>query len=244
MTKGEWYVGWFDSPYYHLLYNNRNFDEANFFISNLCKELQLQPHARLWDLACGKGRHAMALNALGFDVVGTDLSPNNIQEASEHSNDTLDFYVHDMREPFRINFFDAVLNLFTSFGYFKTLREDILVFKNVANALKPNAVFVVDFLNAEKIPADLDATYIEQRDGQEFKIHKKVMHNNICKRIEFNADGKDYYFEESVTLLRKRDFERFASSAGLKLQAAFGNYRLEPFDEKNSDRLILIFKKQ
>lgn len=244
MNKGEWYVGWFDSPYYHLLYNNRSVDEASFFIHNLCSELKLQPHARLWDLACGKGRHAMALNALGYDVVGTDLSPNNIEEANAHSNATLDFYVHDMREPFRIRYFDAVLNLFTSFGYFKTLREDILVFTNVANALKPGGVFVIDFLNAEKIPKDLDTTYTEHRDQLNFHIHKRVMHNSICKRIEFSDNGRDYYFEETVTLLRKRDFERFAASAGMVLQSAFGNYRLDPFDEALSDRLILIFKKQ
>lgn len=243
MNKGEWYVGWFDSPYYHLLYNNRDFSEANFFISNLCKELHLQPRAKLWDLACGRGRHAMALNALGYDVVGTDLSHNSIAEALKHSNDTLDFYVHDMREPFRINYFDAVFNLFTSFGYFKKLSEDVLVFKNVANALKPGGVFVIDFLNVNKIPADLDVTYTEKREGQDFHIHKRVVHNTVCKRIEFTDAGRDYYFEEAVTLLRHRDFEHFGASAGLDLLAAFGNYQLAPFDEHTSERLILLFKK-
>jgi SAM-dependent methyltransferase len=243
MNKGEWYVGWFDSPYYHLLYNNRNFDEANFFINNLCEKLQLQPHSKLWDLACGKGRHSLALNKKGFDVVGTDLSPNNIKEASKNSNDQLDFYVHDMREPFRINYFNAVLNLFTSIGYFENMRDNFSVFKNVANALRPDGVFVIDFLNAEKIPGSLDATYNEQRGDQQFQIHKKVANNTIHKRIEFNSEGKDYYFEESVSLLRKADFQKFADAAGLKLDQTFGNYSLEAFDEKLSDRLILIFKK-
>lgn len=243
MNKGEWYVGWFDSPYYHLLYNNRNFDEANFFINNLCEKLQLKPHARLWDLACGKGRHSIALNKKGFEVVGTDLSPNNIKEASANSNPTLDFFVHDMREPFRINYFDAVFNLFTSIGYFKNIRDNFSVFRNVANALKPGSFFVIDFLNAEKIPASLEATYIEKRDEQDFHIHKKVENNVIHKRIEFCAAGKDYYFEESVTLLRKADFENFAQAAGLNLHCTFGNYQLENFDEKISERLILIFKK-
>src|SRR5262245_32659226 len=105
MNNAEWYVDWFNSPYYHLLYNNRNDDEAVFFIDNLCNNLNLQPHARLWDIACGKGRHAIALNKKGYEVTGTDLSKNNIREALHNSNATLEFYVHDMREPFRVNYF-------------------------------------------------------------------------------------------------------------------------------------------
>jgi len=243
MNKGEWYVGWFDSPYYHQLYNNRNFDEANFFINNLCEKLQLQPHSKIWDLACGKGRHSLALNKKDFDVVGTDLSPNNIKEASKNSNDRLDFFVHDMRDPFRINYFNAVFNLFTSIGYFKNMRDNFSVFKNVANALQKEGVFVIDFLNAEKIPVSLDTKYIEQRDAIAFHISKKVVDNTICKRIEFNAGGKEYYFEESVSLLGKSDFVSFADAAGLKLHCCFGNYQLENFDPEKSDRLILLFKK-
>src|SRR4051812_34102983 len=100
MNNAEWYVNWFNSPYYHLLYNNRSTDEANFFIDNLCSKLNLQPHAKLWDVACGKGRHAIALNKKGFDVTGSDLSKSSIKEALQSSNTTLDFFVHDMREPF------------------------------------------------------------------------------------------------------------------------------------------------
>src|SRR3954468_19744054 len=106
MNNAEWYVDWFNSPFYHLLYNNRNFTEANFFIDNLCTQLNLQPHAKLWDIACGKGRHAIALNKKGFDVTGTDLSVNSIAEASQSSNECLEFFVHDMRLPFRENYFD------------------------------------------------------------------------------------------------------------------------------------------
>jgi SAM-dependent methyltransferase len=243
MNKAEWYVDWFNSPYYHLLYNNRNVDEANFFVDNLCDKLLLKMHSKIWDLACGKGRHSMALNTKGFDVVGTDLSKNNIKEALLHSNNHLDFFVHDMREPFRINYFDAVFNLFTSIGYFKNFKDNFVVFKNVSKALKPNGVFVVDFLNAEKIPNTLKMDYVEQREGIKFHINKKVMDNAIHKRIEFKGDGKHYYFEETVSLLKKSDFENFATFAGLKLKCMFGNYKFEKFDSKNSERLILIFKK-
>lgn len=243
MKNAEWYVDWFNSPYYHLLYNNRNFNEANFFIDNLCTKLDLQPHARLWDLACGKGRHAIALNKKGFDVTGTDLSENSIAEASQSSNDTLDFLVQDMRLPFREHYFDAVLNLFTSIGYFKDCDDNVAVFKNVEFALKKHGYFVIDFFNSAKVTSSFNSHYTEQRGDITFCINKKLQDGIINKRIEFSDNGKDYYFEENVSLLTKSDFECFAKDTDLQLQYAFGNYQLEDFNEKTSERLILIFKK-
>lgn len=243
MNNAEWFKNWFDSPYYHLLYNNRNENEAGFFIDNLCSYLNLAPNSKVWDLACGKGRHAIALNKKGFNVVGTDLSRNSIREASKQSNATLDFYVHDMREPFMINYFDAVFNLFTSMGYFENYNDNYTVFKNVANAIKSEGVFVIDFFNSEKVIASLKEDYIEKRGEVTFKIKKKIANNAILKRIEFNCHNKDYYFEESVSLFKKEDFEKFAAAAGLKIENTFGNYKLEPFDKDSSERLIVIFKK-
>lgn len=243
MNTAEWYVDWFNSPYYHLLYNNRNLDEANFFIDNLCRQLDLKPHARLWDIACGKGRHAIALNKKGFDVTGSDLSRNSIKEALQSSNATLDFFVHDMREPFRIQYFDAVFNLFTSIGYFKHVNDNFSVFRSVAKSLKTHGFFVIDFLNSEKIPETLSADYVEHRGTIDFHIHKTIVNKTIRKRIDFVHHNTDFHFEEDVSLLKKADFENFASCAGLKLHAVFGNYKLEAFDPESSDRLILIFKK-
>jgi 2-polyprenyl-3-methyl-5-hydroxy-6-metoxy-1,4-benzoquinol methylase len=243
MQKAEWYVDWFNSPYYHLLYNNRNYEEARVFMEDLCTYLQLGPHARIWDLACGKGRHAISLNRMGFDVIATDLAVNSIREASLHSNPTLEFFVHDMREAFKVNYFDAVFNLFTSIGYFEDVQDNYLVFSNVALSLKPGAIFVIDFLNASKTVSCIKPASQERRGEVTFNITKSVKAGRIVKRIEFEDKGKSYYFEECVSLLKKIDFERFASAAGLRLTHTFGSYKLDTYNEEESDRLILFFTK-
>jgi ubiquinone/menaquinone biosynthesis C-methylase UbiE len=243
MQKAEWYVDWFNSPYYHMLYNHRNYEEASRFMADLCNFLQLGPHAHVWDLACGKGRHAISLNRMGFDVIATDLAVNSIREASVSSNPTLEFFVHDMREPFKVNFFDAVFNLFTSIGYFENKEDNSLVFDNVALALKRGGVFVIDFLNAKKIVETLNPAYDEKRKEVTFHITKKVRGDSVVKRIEFADHGRSYFFEECVSLLRKNDFDAYAKKAGLTLEREFGSYKLEPFDEDTSDRLILLYRK-
>lgn len=243
MKKAEWFAGWFDSPYYHLLYSHRDHTEAERFIGTICDWLALPAGAHIWDLACGKGRHSLALSKKGFRVTGTDLSANSIQEASKLSSDHLEFMVHDMRTHFRDSYFDAVFNLFTSIGYFERYDDNFLVFKNVAAALKPGGRFVVDFFNSEKVKRAPETEKIEERSGISFHISKAVRDNTVVKSIRFSDSGATHAFEERVSLLLRSDFLSFASSASLTPVAMFGSYELEPFDPGRSDRMIIVFSK-
>lgn len=243
MQKPEWFVDWFNSPYYHLLYRHRNHEEATEFMQRLYHLLKLREGMKVWDLACGRGRHALSLHALGLHVIGTDLSVNSITEASRQATPSLEFFVHDMRQPFKVNYFDAVFNLFTSIGYFENEEDNFQVFSHVALSLIPGGYFVVDFMNAERVVRDLVPQASEQREDIRFNILKQVHGNKIVKRIEFQDKGHEYYYEEKVSLLKKKHFEKFANAAGLRLENVFGNYRLDKFSEADSERLILVFKK-
>lgn len=241
--ESDWFKNWFNSPYYHQLYNNRDEKEADFFISNLMAYLELQKGASVWDLACGKGRHSIKLNQMGYNVVGTDLSQNSIAEANKSATATLDFFVHDMRTPFRINFFDAVFNLFTSIGYFQNENDNTKVFETVYSALKPNGIFVIDYFNALRVKNCLVENIEVRKEDTVFKISKQINNKQIIKRIVVEENGNQQCFEEKVFLYQKSDFMDFANKAGFKLRDCFGDYKLSAFDEQNSERLILIFNK-
>jgi ubiquinone/menaquinone biosynthesis C-methylase UbiE len=243
MEETCWFEGWFDSPYYHLLYNKRDESEAAFFTENIVNYLNLPPSANIWDIACGKGRHALAMARKGYHVIGTDLSENSIKEALTHKTSHVDFYVHDMRTLFMTNYFDCALNLFTSLGYFKNYTDNFRVFKNVYISLKPGGIFVIDFFNAQKLKNLAPSNYTEQRGNITFNINKQIIDKAIRKKITFEHNNENYYFEENVTLLEKEDFEDFAAKAGFTLEITFGDYALNKFDKTNSDRLILILKK-
>ncbi len=242
-NTAEWFKDWFNSYYYHLLYCNRNEEEASVFIKNLTRELELKSNSRIWDIACGKGRHSIEINKLGYTVVGTDLSENSIQDALTHASGSLDFYVHDMRTPFRINYFDAVFNLFTSIGYFENYSDNFKVFTHVFNALIPGGVFVIDFFNAFKVESTLVKEALIKREDVDFHIRKRIENKKVIKQIEFSAEGKNYLFEEKVSLLKKEDFCEFAFRSGFTLKKVFGDNAMQPFNETNSDRLILVFEK-
>ena len=151
----SWFATWFDSPYYHLLYKNRDEKEAQVFIDNLIEKLQLKKGSKLIDIACGKGRHATYFNKKGMNVVGVDLSPNSIASAKQNENNNLQFSVHDMREVYKENHFDIVTNLFTSFGYFENKDDEQKAINAMAENLKTDGVLIIDFMNIKKVIANL-----------------------------------------------------------------------------------------
>ena len=238
-----WYKNWFDSPYYHMLYSDRNEKEAEDFIIKICDHLQIKKGSKTWDLACGNGRHTIALSKKELQVTGSDLSNNNIETAKKYSQSKVEFFTHDMREPFRINYFDVVFNLFTSFGYFENEKDNFKVFKNVHRSLKPNGIFVMDFFNSVKVRSSKFEPTSIKKNNIDFHINKKFDSNTVCKTINFEDMGQKYEFTEKVTLLELKDFKKLEKDSGLKMISTFGNYSLEKFDPVNSERLIMIFQK-
>lgn len=241
--KTEWFGEWFNSPYYHILYKKRDFNEAEQFISKLSQYLKMPPLANVLDLACGKGRHAIYLNQLGYNVTGLDLSQESIFYAKQVENNHLRFEVHDMRKPILHQQFDYIFNLFTSFGYFDKNEENQLAINSMSNALAPNGTLVIDFMNAHKVVNNLVKHETITVENITFNITKEVVDGYILKHINFEDNGTTYSFTEKVEALTEQDFLKYLNLAALTVTAKFGDYGLNNFDLNNSDRLILIAKK-
>ena len=239
--KTEWFQHWFDTKYYHLLYEHRDDEEAQFFMQNLIDFLDLKEGNQLLDLPCGKGRHSVFLNSKGFAVVGADLSKNSIDFAKQFENETLQFRIHDMREPL-LKKYDTIFNLFTSFGYFEEDGTNVSVLKNFKKALYENGKIVIDFLNIDKIKKNLIADETFEKNGLIFHITKEIKDEILIKEIYFNADGASHHFTEKVQCLTLEKMTKLAEIAKLKVLHTFGDYNLNVFDKTNSDRLILILQ--
>ena len=242
MTKehSKWFQSWFNTSYYHLLYRNRDYKEAEVFIKNIVKYLNLDKDDSILDLACGKGRHSIFLNSLGFNVTGLDLSKNSIKEAKTRESSSLHFDVHDMRNLYNTQF-EVVLNLFTSFGYFEKDLDNFKVIQTIKSSLKQNGIGVIDFMNSPQVIENLIAQNSHKIDGVTFKLKRSYSDGFITKDIDISDSDKTYQFQEKVRAYSFQDFEVMLSNAGLHLLECFGNYNLEPFNIKTSKRLILIF---
>ena len=242
MTKDtkNWFTSWFDTPFYHILYKDRDDKEAQSFMENLTSYLNLPENASILDLACGKGRHSVYLNAMGYNVTGVDLSPQSIAFAKQFKNNTLHFDVHDMSKPYTQQF-DAVFNLFTSFGYFENEDGNLNTIKAIKGNLKHNGIGVIDFMNADFVIDNLITENTKTVEGIDFKLNRYLKNGHIIKDILFEADGKSYSYTERVKAITLSDFKAMFQKANVQLLEVFGDYKLNKFNKKTSERLILIF---
>jgi SAM-dependent methyltransferase len=240
-----WFKDWFNSPYYHQLYFNRDKTEAAAFINKLIEYLKPENGSRMLDVACGKGRHSMQLAQKGFDVTGIDLSADSIHEALKTENDHLHFYQHDMRLPFWIRYFDYAFNFFTSFGYFRTQREHDNAIHCIATALKPGGVFVMDYLNVHYSEDHTVHNMEKEIEGINYVITKWYDEHHFYKKIvvEDEALNEPLVYTEKVAKFSLGDFTDMFTYQGLQIQEVFGDYDFNSYDVKKSPRLIMIAKK-
>jgi len=246
MKKTAWYKDWFNSPYYHLLYQNRNDDEAQAFINRLINYLQPKEKATMLDVACGKGRHSKVLADKGFDVTGIDLSEASIAEAMLDESDNLHFYQHDMRHLFRVNYYDYAFNFFTSFGYFKTQREHNNAIRTITQSIKPGGVFVIDYLNVQYISDRLVNSVTTIVEDIHFYITKWEDETNFYKQIkitEGEESDSEHAHTERVAKFSLQDFTKMLANHLTEVKAVFGDYDLGNYDPKSSPRMIIVAKK-
>jgi SAM-dependent methyltransferase len=246
MADKSWYTGWFNSPFYHKLYFERDEKEAETFIHQLIKHLQPAKGCRMLDVACGKGRHSKILAALGFDVTGIDLAPASIAWAKQWENEQLHFFVHDMRLPFYSNYFNYAFNLFTSFGYFKTRREHEAAIRTIANSLKPGGSLVIDYLNVHYAEEHLVDNEFKEINGTSYEIHRWDDDTHFYKRITITDPAllKPAEHTEKVAKFSLGDFTDMLGYHGLQVQEVFGDYNLYHYDIKRTPRLIIIAQKK
>ena len=244
MPERTWFKDWFNSPYYHLLYQNRDDKEAIGFINKLIKYMNPDRGNRMLDIACGKGRHSKALADMGFDVTGIDLSFESIRDALEFQEENLHFFQHDMRLPFWINYFDYAFNFFTSFGYFKTKREHNNAIRTIAQALKLHGTFTMDYLNVHYAEDHLEKVSSKKVEDVKFFITKWQDEDHFFKQIQAEDKGTVKHLStEKVAKFTLGDFTEMFAYHGLQIQEVFGDYHFADYDIRKSPRLIMIAKK-
>ena len=239
MSESDWFEDWFDTKYYHILYKNRNDEEAKQFVHGLIDQLQLKPGMKLLDLACGKGRHSKTLHDLGYDVLGVDLSKSSISDAQKWASHQLSFQVHDMREVIPNRSFDVIFNLFTSFGYFDSSVDNERMCLSISKMLEPGGRLVIDFMNARKVIESLVLKEQKTIQGVTFDISRRFDGMHIYKEIRIEDKSHNAQYTERVQALDLADFHVLLEPY-FEIESVFGSLDLEPFEVRDSDRLIII----
>lgn len=248
----EWYERSFGEDYL-LVYKHRDAQGARQEVNRMVEWLELPEGARILDLCCGMGRHSMALVEAGYEVTGIDLSEVLLREARRNDPESRVTWLQgDMRRIPLPGSFDAVVNLFSSFGYFMEDRQHIQVLCEINRMLMPGGRFIIDFLNP-KYTADHLIPVSERIDNGQRIVEKRVIEDGYVKKriwisqVDAESDSvgnvdkeESREYLERIKLYTADDFVRMLKEAGLTLEQIYGNYSGESYNSEQSPRMILL----
>jgi SAM-dependent methyltransferase len=231
----NWYETAFRKQYLDLYYR-RDDDAAKGEAAFAARALGLAPKSRVIDVACGAGRHARALGALGHAVVGIDLSRDLLAAAKDVVRVRA-----DMRSLPFAGSFDGATSFFTSFGYFDDAGNAAAT-RSVAAALRPGGMFLLDFLNAVAVSAHLVPESSEEREGRKYHVKRRIEEGRVVKDVRIEEEGLTLSYSESVRLYLHHDLVNLLKSAGLSVVASYGGFDGRDFTT-DAPRCILVARK-
>jgi SAM-dependent methyltransferase len=247
LERDPWYSQWFGEEYL-ALYPERDDREARrkaTFARELLAPFARVGRMRFLDLACGTGRHAVALHEGLGGVVGLDLSERLLSQARrrrEGQARPLFLRADTRRLPFRAGTFGAAVNFFTSFGSFEDPAEDTRVMREVARVLAPGGAFLSDVFNAERVVSTLASREEKTVAGERVSIRRRYdpSSRRVEKEIEMGSGEKRRVFSERARAYTEHELRALHRVASLTVRAAYGNFDGTPFDRRKSPRLILL----
>lgn len=239
----EWWRESFGPAYLRMDIHNSSEEEVETILSLL----ELEPGARILDLCCGYGRHSIPLAERGFSVVGLDASPVMLEKAAQNARSKgveVDWVLGDMRSiPFDSEF-DAVINLFTSFGYFDFETDDFAVLEEIEKVLKPEGRFLIDIVNRDSLLAGFAPRRWEKR-GNTYVLEENSF-NLLTSRVETRAilltDAREEELFWSVRLYTAAELFFFMRGAGLEVIDVVGDWDESEYT-RESTRLIAVAEK-
>jgi SAM-dependent methyltransferase len=165
---------WFEDPAFWdgfrlAMFHEKRREGTPAEVDALVKLLGLEPPARILDMPCGYGRHSTELHRKGFLVTGVDRHRPFLADARAAAP-AAEWIEADMREFKRPQAFDAVLNLYTSFGYFEDPEDDRRVARNAFESLRPGGALVIDTMSKEVL-----AGKYQERGWQELEDGSKLL---------------------------------------------------------------------
>ena len=241
-----WYQTWFNEDYLDV-YGHRDAAEAKRAVALAERELGLSPGDRVLDLCCGNARHSVELAGRGFAVVALDLSSALLRSGAKKARDEgvkVVFIRADARHIAVHGVFAAVVNFFTSFGYFDRDEDDALMLDSIARVLRKRGGFLIDYFNAEHLRENLVPESVWRVGSTRVSEERGIdpVNRRVNKTITIERDGVEKRYVESVRLYSEGELRNMLESCGLRVSKTFGDYDGSSVDIARP-RLILVGEK-
>jgi SAM-dependent methyltransferase len=228
----DWYDGFFELEWLDEIALRLPDEGTAGQVDFVVEKLELEPGARVLDVACGHGRHSVELARRGFRVTGVDLSPRSIdlaRETARKENLDVDFVLSDARELDFESEFDAAINLFTSaIGYFDDELENQRVVDRVARALRPGGSFLVDTINLLSLARGFRALHWEEYESGMVMVERREFDfrrgRNRASWTFIRPDGSRRELRHSLRVYAPHELIAMLEAAGLDVVGSWGSF--------------------
>jgi SAM-dependent methyltransferase len=250
MTTTPWYATYFGEEYFDVYGPMLSEERTAREVEGIVKLLDLKQGMRILDLACGHGRHAIPLAQRGFQITGQDLSEVFLERAraEARARGANVSWVHsDMREIPFVDEFDAIINIFTAFGYFESDSEDQRVLHQVHKALRPGGYFLLDLVHRDALVRRFQPFDVSRRDDglvvTEERQFDQLTGRTTVRVTLFYPDGRRTELGHVVRSYTPTELVGNLGRSGLEVRAAYGGLDGSPLSV-DSRRLVVIAQKK
>ncbi|MBU2530887.1 MAG: class I SAM-dependent methyltransferase [Elusimicrobia bacterium] len=245
-VKNEWHKDFFKNSFYNPA-SKISIQRAPSEVSFILKQLKLKKKATILDLCCGPARHSLVLVKKGFSVTGYDFSKEYLKEAQEKAKKlklNINLICGDMRKLKFKNEFDAALNLFTSFGYFKKFSDDMKVLKGINSALKPKGLFMMDIVNGDWVKKNFREKNWQLLENNTYHLEEVTVFKDglINEWTRISKNGKTQRKSFFTRLYNKKTLSTALKKAGFKPLKFWGSFKGAKLSDKTA-RLIVLAQK-
>jgi ubiquinone/menaquinone biosynthesis C-methylase UbiE len=242
----EWYEIAFDRIY-SVLYRHRDDDEAEIVLDAFGD--LIAGRDPVLDLACGNGRYMVSADKRDLRTWGVDLSEFLLGEAAKRDGLSGRLVRADMRRlPFGNGVFGAVLNMFTSFGYFDVDMDNLLVLREVSRVLRTGGMLLLDYVNTERVRSKVLEDTMREINGWVVRESRSLQSNGryLVKGVEAQnaATGETVAYDERVRMYTQSELTTMLESVSLGVSGVFGDYDRSIYNEEFSERIIMICEKR
>jgi SAM-dependent methyltransferase len=249
--SSTWFVDFFRDDYLNVYNHLFTAERAEKEVAFAEQALELKPGARILDLCCGHGRHSVLFARRGFEVTGLDLNPAYLelaQESARTCNVRLKTIAADMRQIPFLDQFDAIVNMYSSFGYFESEAEDLNVLESASKAIRPGGRLMLDMLNREWAVANyIQNDWHSGGDGTLYAERREL--DLACSRMHVTFTiigphgGRRDSIGHHIRIYTLTETTRLLQQVGLNLTGVFGGFDAEPY-AIGTRRMIVVAQKK
>ena len=249
MPAQDWFESFFVEGGYARELERVPAEQTEREVDFMLEVLDLPGGARILDLCCGVGRHAVALAARGYRVAGLDLDGGALEKARDRAREAgveIVWHQADMRDIPYDGDLAAVISWFSSWGYYETDDEDARVLAAVARALKPGGQFLLEMANREGVFRRYrEREWHEEPDGTLVLTRRELdlaTSRNRVTEIVIEPEGRRKERWHRFRFYSLTELSRMLNEVGLAVEHTWGDSDGSPYG-LTSRRLVVLARK-